>query len=103
MSNLMSRTITCSKCPYCGKILSVTSRAGLLPESKIGKSNSLVCSQCKHTISDDKKEWPELSSEQKIFELFRYLFISCTTGIIFGGVLSFFLFLVFYLKWLIAM
>lgn len=90
----MSRTYTWSKCPYCKKTLSFSSHWGTMPESKIGETRIITCPNCGKKVSDDNKEWPEMDTFEKAFEITRVIFLSIFGGFIFGLTIGFFLYLI---------
>lgn len=80
----MSRTITWSRCPYCRKTISVSSRQGTGSRSMIGERVLSPCPYCDKLISNGKKEWPEMSSEEQFKEKARFFLTDIVGGFAFG-------------------
>lgn len=85
----MARTYVWSKCPYCNKTLSVSSHQGTLPESKIGKTEFILCPNCHGKVSNGKKEWKEMSSGEHFSEILLFIVSDLISVIIFSPIIGF--------------
>lgn len=91
----MGRTYVWSKCPYCNKTLSITSRWGSGSESKIGLTEFTICPNCKNKISNGKKEWKEMTPAEHAFEIFRFIITDICAIFIFSPIIVFLLYKLF--------
>jgi hypothetical protein len=72
------------RCPSCDKKI-----ADVIPDSSMLGIPDQKCRKCGTTIHiPEYKRWNEISSGQKVWEVFSCLILSIVAGILFGGIIG---------------
>jgi DNA-directed RNA polymerase subunit RPC12/RpoP len=72
------------KCSSCGKKI-----ANVIPDSSVLGIPDQKCRKCGTIIHvTEYKRWDEISSGQKVWEIFSCLIVSIVAGILFGGIIG---------------
>lgn len=72
------------RCPSCDKKI-----ADLIPDSSVLGIPDQKCRKCGTIIHiPEYKRWNEISSSQKVWEVFSCLMLSIVSGILFGGIIG---------------